>query len=264
MTPDPNAPPPIDPGEAALVVIGLSNVITRDVPKIGVGKLEEIGNVGKRVTALGRELVAGELQGKKVPREHGYRALLDRLKRGLSPDEIHELTTKFPADASDVSGPFLVAVQQAMTHLDAIFPVSEYVTFTGPRNMTPPEDAIFTFLLQYMVLSDPLSVFNLMATGALLRSQAATVTQFFPTLAPNITAAVDAAVVREVATHGQSWRVPPRAAIGIANWKGSRTVDYQPGAPVPRVVPGVKRPAALGAVAKMAQQQTPQSAGTPA
>lgn len=261
MTPDPNAPPPpIDPGEAALVVIGLSNIISRDVPKIGVGKLEEIGNVGNRITSLARELAAGELKGKKIPREHSYRALLDRLKRGLSPDEIHELTNKFPPEASDVSGPFLVVLPQVMTHLDAIFPTSEYVTFTGPKSMTPPQDAVASFFLQLMVLNDPLLVFNLMATGALLRSQVATVTQFFPTIAPNITAAIYSAIARESAAK-VSYKLPPRAAVGVANWLGRRTVEYQP-QPPPRIVPGMKRPTALSALsATPAQRPTAQPGG---
>ena len=259
-TPDPGAPPPpVDPGEAALVVIGLSNIITQDVPKIGVGKLEEIGNVGKRIKSLATELVRGELKGKKVPREHSYRALLDRLKRGMSPQEIHELVAKFPPEASDVSGPFLVTVQQVMTHLDAIFPTSEYVTFTGPKTMTPPQDAVAAFFLQLMVLNDPMLVFNLMATGALLRSQVATVTQFFPTIAPNITADLYGAIAKESALHGQSWKLPPRVAVGVANWLGRRTVEYQP-APPPRIVPGMKRPP--GALADLsAQRPTAQPGG---
>lgn len=252
-------PPPVDPGEATLVVIGLSNVINHDVPKIGVGKLEEIGNVGKKLTTLARALVAGELKGKKVPRNHSYRSLLDRIKRGVSPAEIHELVAKFPPEASDVSGPFLVLLPQVMLHLDAIFPTSEYVTFTGPKTMTPDDDRVFTFLLQFMVLADPLSVFNLMAVGSLLRSQAATVTQFFPTLAANITAEIEGAIAREVAQK-QSFRVPSNPALGIANWEGRRTVEHQPGPPPGRVVPGVKKPPS--AIAAMAQQQTAQPGGT--
>jgi hypothetical protein len=255
----PGAVPPIDPGEAALVVIGLDNVVDRDVPRIGVGRLEEIAGLGKQIDDLSRQLVAGELKGKKVPRERSYRALLDRIKRGVRPEEIHEIVAKFPLEASDIAGPFTLIAQQTMAHLAAIFPTSEYVTFTGPKTMTPPQDAVFQFLLQYMVLRDPLSVFNLIASGALLRSQGATVTQFFPTLAPNITASIQSAITREVAGSA-SYRLPPRVAIGWANWRGLRTVDYQPQAP-PRIIPGVKRPAALGALSAMAQP-SPVSGGT--
>ena len=84
-------------------------------------------------------------------------------------------------------------------------------------------------------------------------------TQFFPTIAPNITADLYGAIAKESALHGQSWKLPPRVAVGVANWLGRRTVEYQP-APPPRIVPGMKRPP--GALADLsAQRPTAQPGG---
>lgn len=239
----------IDPGEAALVVIGLSNVLKRDVPKIGVEKLREIGRVGKDVSAKARDLVAGKLRGKPIPREHSYRALLDRLSRNMSPEEIQGLVDRFPPEASAVSGPFLLVVQQAVAHLKQIFPTSEYVTFTGPRSMTPPDDAVFEFFNRLLVLNAPLVVFDLMASGALLPSQALAVQEFFPTLSKAIKSAVYDAVTKAKAAKA-SYRLPSRVTVGLDAWLGNPTTDYQPNAP--RVVPTPKRPGALNDLSKLA------------
>lgn len=259
MTPDPSAPPPIDPGEAALAVIGVSTIIDGEMPRVGVEKTHEIATLGKRIQEAARDVAAGKTQKVAVPRPQSYRTLLDRLSRGLTPDQVQELVQKFPPEASDMSGPFSIAVQQCMDHLKSIFPTSEYVTFTGPRTMTPPEDVVFDFLLQYMVIDQPMRVFMLMAGGALLRSQALAVQQFFPTFSKNVTAAMYEAIGKEKAAAPTKYQLRIPVADSFKIWKGDRTAEYQP-APVPRIIPQVKRPNpnALQALTKLQQPQNPQ------
>lgn len=257
MTPDPSTPA-IDPGEAALAIIGITPIISGDMPYVGVEKTREIENLPKRIQQAARELAAGEVQKPKIGRPHSYRTLLDKLSRGLSPEEIHGLVSKFSPEASAISGPFVIAVQQAMDHLKAIFPTSEYVTFTGPTTMTPPEDKVFEFFLQYAVVDDPLSVFGLMSTASLLRGQVATVKTFYPTVSANITSATEAAIAAEK-TKKQSYQLRIAASDGFKTWLGQRTVDFQPMQPG-RIVPQTRslNPAALKPVAEASKPQNPQ------
>ena len=255
---DANAPPPIDPGEAALAIIGITPIISGDMPYFGVEKTREAENFIKRIDEAAKGLAAGDVQKPKIGRPHSYRTLLDKLSRGLSLDEIHGLVAKFSPEASSISGPFIIAVQQAMDHLKTIFPTSEYVTFTGPTSMTPPEDKVFEFFLQYAVVDDPLSVFGLMSTASLLRGQVATVKAFYPTISANITASTEGAIVAEKAKK-QSYQLRIPASDGFKTWLGQRTVDFQPMQPG-RIVPQSRslNPAALKPVADASKPQNPQ------
>lgn len=253
--------PPIDHGEAALATIGINAVIADDVPRVGVERMREIGNIGKRIEQKAKALVAGELRGHGIPRPHSYRTLLERLSRGLAPTELQAIVDRFPAEASDISGPLMLSVQHALDYLRQAFPTSEYVTFTGPQQMPPPADLVGAFFLKLQVVNDPLLVFDLAGSAALLQSQAACVKELFPTLSRAITAAIIAATAAAKGAK-KSFQLPQRVSMGVANWMGNRVVDFQP-APVERLTPGVKRPnpAALAAISKLQEQQTPQSVG---
>lgn len=258
MTPDPTTPP-IDPGEAALATIGITPIISGDMPYVGVEKTREIDNLPKRIQQAARELAAGQVQKPNIGRPHSYRTLLDKLSRGLSPDEIHGLVGQFSPEASSISGPFVIAVQQAMDHLKAIFPTSEYVTFTGPTTMTPPEDKVFEFFLQYTVVDDPLRIFGLMSMDALLMHQVQTVKAFFPTLSANVTSAVEAAIAKEKAAAPKGYQLRTATSDGYKTWLGLRKVDFQPMQPG-RIVPQTRslNPAALKPVAEASKPQNPQ------
>jgi hypothetical protein len=82
-----------------------------------------------------------------------------------------------------------------------------------------------------------------MGSGALLRSQAQVVRQFYPTLSARIDEAVYAAVAAKAAakTNPASYQLPPRAALGVATWLGRRIVDHDP-KPTPPIMPNVQRP----------------------
>ncbi len=230
----------INTSEAALAVIGISNVIDGEVPRVGVERAKAIQRYGDDVDQRAQALASGRAKQVKVPRAHDYRELLDRLSRHVTADELQTLAAKFPEELSPMVGPFLIFVRDALEHLRAMFPTSSYTTFTGPKTMVPPDTAVFDFFNRLMVLNDPLVVFDLMGSGALLHSQARAVREFFPTLSARIDEALYAAVAAKK-TERESYQLPPRAAVGVAAWLGRRTVDYDP-QPAPQILPVVQRP----------------------
>lgn len=232
----------IAPGEQALAVIGVGNVITDDVPRIGIERLREMADLERQVEIKAKKLAADDLPDVTMPREHNYRALLDRMTNQMSPTEVEALVDRFPPEAHDYSTEFVIVVGQTFEHMKELLPVSVYTTFTGPENLLPADDKVWRFFSQLWVLNDPLVVFNLMAMGALLRSQVLAMQLFYPTLSECITTALYQAI-GEAKAAKQSYRLPPRASLGVSTWLGRRTVDYEPNPKPPRAVPGANKPA---------------------
>jgi hypothetical protein len=221
----------INPGELALASIGLSPIIRGDMPKIGLGRLNDMGNIPKEIARLAGKIADGELTYQPYAHEHSYKKLLERISSPLLQHEIDELIGKFHAEAGDIATAFSVAVQEALRDLKAIFPISVYRTFAGPKNIEPNADIVFQFLNRLDVVNDPLRVMPLIATGAILKSQAEIVRQVYPTLSAEIDSQIYAAVTKRRAEK-QSYQLPPRAEIGVAKWQGQKA-PYRPPAPKP-------------------------------
>ena len=228
------------PGEAALAVVGMSAVIKQDVPRIGVAKLAEIAGVDADIAKAAKELCAGTLAEPSLPREHNYRTTLDRLSKGMPPGEVQELESKFPAEQHDMAGQFVIVVTQAWQQLKAIFPTADYNTFAGPQQLVPDTEKVWMFFLQLQVLNDPRGVMSLIAAGAILQPQVQVMRQFFPTLSKTIDDAIYDATANAKAAK-LSYRLPPRAELGVATWLGRRIVEYDP-TPTPAIVPTSKHP----------------------
>ena len=229
-----------NPGEAALAVIGVTPIIKGSVPKIGVGKLAEIRDVDSQIVKLAKQLCAGELPEPSMPREHSYRATLDRLSKGLPPDEIQQLADKFPPAEHDIAGQFVMLVMSVFQQLKAIFPTADYNTFAGPTTLVPDTEKVWMFFLQLWVLNDPLVIFPLIGSGAILQPQVQVMRQFYPTLSKSADDAIYAQTAASKAAK-LSYRLPPRAEDGVATWLGRRIVEYDP-TPTPAVSPATKRP----------------------
>lgn len=226
----------INPGELALASIGLSPLLKDDMPKIGLGRLDEIARIPKQIEKLASKVCDGTLTYQPYEHEHSYKKLLDRLSRPLTHDEIVKLIDRFPQEASDIATAFSVEVQLALKDLRDIFPVSVYRTFAGPKNLEPNADLVFKFSNRLDVVNNPLRVFPLIATGALLKSQAQIVRQIYPTLS----AAIDEALYAATAKHRADgstlnpYQLPPRAEMGVATWLGQRRISYKaPALPAP-------------------------------
>lgn len=224
----------INPGELALASIGLSPIIKGDMPKIGLGRLNDMGDIPKQIAKLAGKVCDGELKYQPYAHEHGYRTLLAKLSSPLAQHEIDELIGKFHVEAGDIAAAFAVAVQEAIRDLKEIFPVQVYRTFAGPKNIEPNAEVVFNFLNRLDVVNDPLRVFPLIATGALLKSQAEIVRQVYPTLSAEIDTQLRAAVVKRRAASSERnpYQLPPRAEIGVAKWMGQKA-PFRPPAPNP-------------------------------
>lgn len=234
---------PVDPGELALATVGISPIIDGEVPKFGIERQREAHGIPNKLLRLAADVTDGEIKRPPMPRPHSYRKLLDHFAAGLQPDQAQELIERFPHDASDMAGSFLMTAQAALQHLKQLFPMSVYSTFTGPKNLTPDDEAVWRFFSQLEVLNDPLRVFPLIATGAILRSQVMAVREIYPTLSQAIDAAIYEAIAKKSASKA-NYRLPPRAELGVSVWLGRRLVPFKPPAPVSTVdTPGPVSPA---------------------
>lgn len=224
----------INPGELALACIGLSPIIKGEMPKVGLGRLNDMGNIPNEITKLAGKLADGELTYQPYAHEHSYKTLLARLSSPLAQHEVADLVGKFHIEAGDVATAFAVAAQQALSDLKAIFPVSVYKTYAGPKNIEPNADVVFQFLNRLDVVNDPLRVFPLIATGAILKSQVEIVREVYPTLSKAIDDAIAAAVAKRRASGSQinPYQLPPRAETGVAKWQG-RKAEFRPPKPNP-------------------------------
>lgn len=229
----------VNPGELALATIGVSAIIDGNVPKMGIERQREALSIPNKLVKLAGDVVDGEIKRPPMPRAHSYRKLLDHFataldqeSKALKPQHIQALIDAFPHDASDMSGAFVLCAQAALQHLQKLFPMSVYSTFTGPQNLTPDDVSVWTFFSQLEVLNDPLLVFPLIATGALLKSQVLGMREIYPTLSDEIDTAVNGAIAKESAKSITAagvvrFRLPPRAELGVATWLGRRTVPHQ-------------------------------------
>lgn len=243
--PDTSTEAEINPGELALASIGLSPIIRGDMPKIGLGRLNDMGNIPKEITRLAGKLCDGELKYQPYSHEHKYMTLLDRLTNPLKQHELDDLIGKFHIEAGDIGTQFTIVLQQALADLKALFPVSVYRTFAGPKNIEPNADVVFQFLNRLDVINDPLRVLPLIATGALLGTQRDIVKQIYPTLSEYITQEIYAATAKRRAAGPvtKPWQLSPRAEIGVAKWNGQKA-EFRPPKPNPPVDPNAVKPGA--------------------
>lgn len=240
--------PPIDPGELALATVGVSALIEGTPPKMGIGKIEEALRIPRRAIALARRLCDGELTYTPMPRAHSYKTLLDKLPKKLSAPDIEGWVNMFPPEAASMAGRFQAVAQEAMDQLRDLFPTSTISSFTGPENIPPDDVRVWRFFSQLELLNDPLRAFELIAVGAILRSQTIAAREVFPTL----TAFFDKALYYQLSVHKaakKSYRVPPRAEQGLSVWLGRRFVDHKPPEPP---APPAPPPPQTGAPSKVA------------
>jgi hypothetical protein len=232
----------VDPGELALATIGVSAIIDADIPRMGIERQRQALSIPNKLQKLAADVVDGDIKRPPMPRPHSYRKLLDHFAKGLQPDQIQSLMDAFPHDVSDMSGSFLLVAQAALEDLKKLFPMSVYSTFTGPQNLTPDDVSVWRFFSQLEVLDDPLRVYPLIATGALLKSQTMALREIYPTLSDAIDTSVNTAIAKKSAESVTAdgtikYRLPPRAEMGVATWLGRRIVPHQPNKPAPPAPP---------------------------
>jgi hypothetical protein len=225
--------PQINPGELALATIGVSKILKGDMPHVGLGRLDEMASIPGKIERLASKVCLGTLTYTPYEHEHKYPTLLERLSKPLKPEELTGMLDEFPPEASDIAAGFSIAVQEALRDLKAVFPVSVYRTFAGPKNLEPNAARVGEFLNLLDVVNDPLRIFALIATGALLKSQAQIVRLVYPTFSAGVDAALYAASAKYRAASSESnpFQLPPRAEYGVKTWMGQRRVGFKPPTP---------------------------------
>lgn len=253
----------IEIGEATLAVVGMTKVLTGEMPRIGVGVQKEIIGLGAKIDGLARQFVYDELPKKlSVPRPFTYRKLVDQFTKPIPAGTIADLVSKFPRDAHDIGLSFMSTLQAAYGHLAEIVPVADYNTYLGPKRIMPTSDKLIEFYLKYWVIDDPLVAFKLMQSGALLPDQVSTLLEFYPSIHNYMKAAILNALVARNLREPNFMNLPPRADRGLATFKQQRIVPY--GVNIHAIEPPQQKPAAAPATAKIspALQTTGQKAAS--
>lgn len=214
---------PISPVEACLAVIGIRTIISAKVDKVGRVTLDRIDGIPKEVKQLARALVNDKLTETWYS-DLNYRATLADLAKGIDLQQVQDMADQFPPQYRDVGHALSLAASQIIQQLSTMIPTSVYQTVAGSTNLLPDDVKLWKFVSILEVLDNPLMVFALMNTGALLRSQAAAVRLIFPTLSGAIDAALFDATVKAKAAK-KSFELSPRAEVGVKAWMGQGPVS---------------------------------------
>jgi hypothetical protein len=215
--------PAITPVEACMAVIGLRTIISRKTERITRATLDRIDGIPKEVNRLARQLVRDELTDTWYS-DLNYKATLSDLARGIDVQQVQDMADQFPDEYRAVGHALSLAASQVIADLQKLVPTSVYQTVTGQTSLLPDDMRLWKFVSVLEVLDNPLMVFALMNTGALLRSQAHAVRVVYPTLSAAIDAALfDATVKAKAARKG--FELAPRAEVGVKAWMGQPPVS---------------------------------------
>lgn len=210
--------PPISPAESLLVTIGLRTLITKNVEKVTKGKLDRIRTLPLEVQRLARDMVNGKLS-ESVYSDLNYRAMVKDLSQPVDMQQVQDMLSQFPQQYRAAATALLLISGQVIQQLQAQIPTSNYQTVSGMTNLMPDDVKLWKFVSILEVLDNPLLVFPLMATGALLRSQANAVRTLYPTLSAHIDAWILDATIKAKAKV-KSFELSPRAEVGVKAWMG--------------------------------------------
>lgn len=210
--------PPIAAAESLLVVIGLRTLITQKVERITKSKLDRIRTLPNEVQRLSRDMVNDKLT-EGFYSDLNYREMVKDLSKGVDMQQVQDMLNEFPPEYRAAATALLLISGQVIQQLQAEIPTSSYQTVSGMTNLLPDDVRLWKFISILEVLDNPLSIFPLMATGALLRSQAHAVRTLYPTLSAHIDAWIlDATIKAKAKT--KSFELSPRAEVGVKAWMG--------------------------------------------
>lgn len=220
----PHAPlPKIAPVESLLMAVTLKAVISREVETITKAKLQSMSRLPRRVNDLARKLVNDELKA-TVYADLNFRRAVKDLSTGWNIEQVVAMTEKFPPEYQVAGSALIIKSKEIVTELQKFIPTAQYQTLAGSVDLIPADTKLFRFISILDVLNDPLIVFPLMATGALLKSQANAVRVVYPTLSTAIDAAILQATMTAKAAK-KSFELPYRAEYGIKAWFGKGPVS---------------------------------------
>lgn len=210
--------PKIDPVEAALAVIGIKAVISREVEKVKLSDVKEMHDLNKRVFIEARKIVDGETSSVPLGALN-YKKTLNELYEGFNVGQLEQMVAAFPTALHDIAGDFLIKAKQTVELMKSLCPVQTKQTLLGPEQLLPPELAVRRFATGLDVVDDPMHVLAHIACGSLLKSQVALVKEVFPTFSACVDAAFKEAGETRKAQK-KSFRLPTKVEIGYGIWKG--------------------------------------------
>jgi hypothetical protein len=213
----------IDPVESLLAVVGLQPFITKKLDKVTAVQMHEAADYNKLVSKLSKEVVSGEFARRMPAVGINYQKMLTDLSEKATDAELQEMLSKFPMQLHHLIGELAAKVQQMLDFLRGIFPVQTRTTILEETNILPSALAIQKFAVLFDVLDSPIRVFNHIANGSLLTSQAQVVRQLYPTIAKAIDDSLTESMDREK-TQSKSFRLPVLVNIGIGKFRGLQSV----------------------------------------
>lgn len=172
----------IDRGEALLAIVGMRPVLDRSLTYITVEQRERARRIQTRVELLAAQLINGTLSGDDAPTPVDYDDLLFKLTEPPTPEELEKMIRSLPGEDHDDASAFLAAAGNAYRYLQANLPIVVKRNLLGAENLPPSDLALTTFEFLLEVIDKPLATFDIMATGALLRSQGNALKACYPTL----------------------------------------------------------------------------------
>lgn len=185
----------IDRGEALVAVVGMRRVIDRSLKYITIEEREKATRLEARIDALAAQLCNGSLSGAEMPSPIDYDDLLVQLTEPPTADELQLMIRSLPGEDHDDAAAFLAVAGGVWKYLGASLPIVVKRGLYGAENLPPSDVALCTFDFLLQVLDDPMCAIELMANGALLRSQGQALQACFPSIHGAIVAAVSSRMV---------------------------------------------------------------------
>ncbi len=206
----------IDTGEVIVAVLGLRPIISKKLEKVTKSDLDAIVDFPMKLQRLARKLVAGTLKAKEEMPPETYDSFLDRLTAPFDEAQIEATIGQFPGDGDEKLSAMTVA-HQAFDLVASVLPKSVYQSMFSSANLAVSDPQWWTFQESFELLNDPLLVFNDIATGELLGSQATAMREIYPTISAAIDDAIKAANAEEIAKV-KSFELPVNVEFGCATW----------------------------------------------
>jgi len=206
----------IDTGEVIVAVIGLRPIISKKVEKVTKSDLDKIADFPMKIKRLAKQLVAGSLKEKDEMPPEKYDTFLERLTSPFDEAQIEKTIGSFPGDAEDKLSAMTIA-HRAFDLVASVLPKSVYQSMFSSANLAVSDPQWWTFQESFELLNDPLLVFNDIATGELLNSQATAMREIYPTISRAIDDAIKAANAEEIAKT-KSFELPVNVEFGCATW----------------------------------------------
>lgn len=206
----------IAPVELALATVGIRGIILGDIEKIRASHFHDMANLGREIEKQARSLIQGN-GGKLKTTKLDYKPMLRALADGIDNQRIEDTLAAFPKTHRELATLFSIHATQIANQLVQFIPRSEYQTATGVIPLAPSDTRIWKFFSTVDILEDPMSVFALMGSAALLKSQAKAMRAVYPTLSACIDQSLQAAIIAEK-TEKKSFEVNPRVDYGLRTW----------------------------------------------